>query len=81
MYSSTFSLASALDGVGGQPHAPAALPLGKTQYALYRRLAGTQGRSVRVRKTSLLLGFDLRTVQPAMGWTTELTRTTLRIRK
>ena len=28
-YSCTFSLTSALDGVGGQRHAPAALPLGK----------------------------------------------------
>ena len=61
MYSSTFSLALALDGVGGQPHAAAALPLGKTQYALCRRLTGTQGRSVRVRKTSPLPGFDHRT--------------------
>jgi hypothetical protein len=29
MNSSTLSLTSALDGVGGQRHAPAALPLGK----------------------------------------------------
>jgi len=29
MYSSTVSLTSALDGVGGQRHAPAALPPGK----------------------------------------------------
>ena len=29
MYSSTLSLTSALDGVGGQRHAPAALPPGK----------------------------------------------------
>jgi hypothetical protein len=29
-YSSTFSLTSALDRVGGQRHAPAALPPGKT---------------------------------------------------
>ena len=28
MYSSTLSLTSALDGVGGQRHAPPALPLG-----------------------------------------------------
>jgi hypothetical protein len=67
MYSSTLSLASALDGVGGQPHAPAALLLGSTQYALYRRLGGTEGRSVRVRKTSPLPGFDPRTVQPVAG--------------
>ena len=39
-YSSTLSLTSALDGEGGQPHAPATLPPGKTQYALYMRLGG-----------------------------------------
>ena len=38
--SSTLSLTSALDGVGGQRHAPAALPPGKTRYPLYRRLGG-----------------------------------------
>jgi hypothetical protein len=38
--------------VGGQHHAPAALPLGKTRYPLYRRLGGPQGRSGRVRKIS-----------------------------
>ena len=37
-------------GVGGQRHAPAALPPGKTRYRLYRRLGGPQGRSGRVRK-------------------------------
>jgi len=31
MYSSTISLTSALDGVGGQRHAPAALPPEKTR--------------------------------------------------
>ena len=39
-------------GVGGQRHAPAALPPGKTRYPLYRRLGGTQGRSGQVRKIS-----------------------------
>jgi len=54
MYSSTFSLTSALDGggVGGKRHAPADLPAGKTRYPLYRRLSGPQGRSGRVRKIS-----------------------------
>ena len=33
--------------VGGQRHALAALPAGKTRYPLYRRLGGTQGRSRR----------------------------------
>jgi hypothetical protein len=32
-------------GVGGQHHAPAALPPGKTRYPLYTRLGGLQSRS------------------------------------
>jgi hypothetical protein len=36
MYSSTLPLTSALDAVGGQRHAPAALPPVKTRYPLYR---------------------------------------------
>ena len=40
-YSSTLSLTSALDGVGGQLHATAAFPPPrKTRYTLYRRLGG-----------------------------------------
>ena len=50
--------------VGGQRHAPAGLPLGKTRYPLYRRLDGPQGPSGRVRKISPPPGFDPRTVQP-----------------
>ena len=50
--------------VGGQHHAPAALPPGKTRYPLYRRLGRPQGRSGRLRKISPLPGFDPRTVQP-----------------
>ena len=38
--------------VGGQRHAPSALPQGTTRYTLYRRLSGPQGRSGRVRKIS-----------------------------
>jgi len=64
MCSSTLSLTSALDGVGGQRHAPAALPPTKTQYPLYRRLGGPQGRSGQVRKISPPPGFDPRTIQP-----------------
>jgi hypothetical protein len=64
MYSSTLSLTSALEGVGVQRHAPAALPPGKTRYPLYRRLGGSQCRSERVRKISPPPGFDTRTVQP-----------------
>ena len=50
-------------GVGGQRHALATLPLGKTWYPLYRRLVGPQGRSGWVRKISPPPGFDPRTVQ------------------
>jgi len=50
--------------VGGQRHAPAALPPGKIRYPLYRRLSGPQGRSGRVRNISPPPRFDLRTVQP-----------------
>ena len=39
-------------GVGGQRHAPAALPPGKTRYPLYKSLVGPQDRSGRVRKIS-----------------------------
>ena len=51
-------------GVGGQHHAPAALPPGKTRYPLYRSLGRPQGRSGRVREISTSPGFDPRTVQP-----------------
>jgi hypothetical protein len=50
--------------VGGQCHAPAALPPEKTRYPLYRKLGGQQGRCGRVRKISPSPGFDPRTVQP-----------------
>jgi hypothetical protein len=50
--------------VGGQRHAPAALPPEKTRYPLCRSLGGPQGRSGRVRKISPSPGFDPRTVQP-----------------
>jgi len=38
----------ALDGVDGQRHTPAALPLAYIRYTLCRRLGGPQGRSGRV---------------------------------
>ena len=66
-YSSTLSLTLALDGVGGQHHAPAALPPIKTRYPMYRRLGGLQGRSGRMRKISPSLGFDPRTVQSVVS--------------
>jgi hypothetical protein len=50
-------------GVGGQRHAPAAVPLGKTQYPLYRRPGGPQSQSGQVRKISPPLGFDSQTAQ------------------
>jgi hypothetical protein len=56
MYSCTLSLTSALDGVGGQHHAAAALPPGKTRYQLLRRLGGPRARSGRVRKISPATG-------------------------
>jgi hypothetical protein len=56
MYNSTLYLTSALEGVGGgvggQRHAPAALPPGMTRYPLYRRLGRPQGRSERMLKIS-----------------------------
>jgi hypothetical protein len=58
------SLASELDGVGDQRHAPANLAPGETRYPLYRRLGGPQGRSGRVRKVSPPPGLDPRTFQP-----------------
>jgi hypothetical protein len=51
-YSSTLSLTSALDGVGGQRQASVTLPPGKIRYRLYRSLVGRNGRSERVRKIS-----------------------------
>jgi hypothetical protein len=50
--------------VGGERHAAATLPPGKTRYLLYRRLGGPQSRSGRVRKISPSPGFDPHTVQP-----------------
>jgi hypothetical protein len=55
-YSSTLSLTSAIDGVGGQRHAPADLPLERDPLPVYRRLGGPQCRAERVRKISPLTG-------------------------
>ena len=49
--------------VGGQRHATAALPPGKTQHPLYRRLGVAQGRTGQVRQMPPP-GIDPRTVQP-----------------
>jgi hypothetical protein len=51
-------------GVGGQRHAPAALPSGKNRYPLCRKVGGPQGRSGQVRKIFPPPGFDPRTLQP-----------------
>ena len=50
-------------GVGGESHAPAALPPGKTRYPLYRRLCGPLGRCGQVRRNSRPLAFDPRTAR------------------
>jgi len=50
--------------VGGQRHAPAALPTSKTRYPCYRRLGGPQDQSRRVRKFSPPPGFDPCNVHP-----------------
>ena len=65
MYS--FLNLSARWGVGGQRHAPAALPPGKTRYPLYGKMGGPQGRSGRVRIILLPPGIDPRTVQPVVS--------------
>jgi hypothetical protein len=49
--------------VGGQCHAPAALPPGKTRYPLYRRLGGLQSQSGQVQKILPSSGFDLWSIQ------------------
>jgi hypothetical protein len=54
-------------GVGGEHHAPATLPPGKTRYALYRRLGGPQDQSGGVRKTLLTPGFDSWSVQVSLS--------------
>jgi hypothetical protein len=51
-------------GVGGQRHAPAALPPGMTRYPLYWRLGRPQAGLDGSWKSRLPAGFDPRTVQP-----------------
>ena len=62
--------------MGGQGHAQAASPQGKTRYPLYRRVGGPQSRSGRLWKTSSPPGFDLRTVQPVASYFTDSLRST-----
>ena len=61
---SNLSFISALGGVGGKHHPPAALHPGKTRYPLCRRLGGPQGWPGRMRNISPPPGFDPRTIQP-----------------
>jgi hypothetical protein len=58
-------MTTAIEGGEGSVSRPGrSLPPGKTQYPLYRRLGGPQGRSGQVRKISPPPGFNPRTVQP-----------------
>ena len=50
-------------GVGGQRHAPTALPPEKIRYPLYSSLGGPQRQSGQVGKISSPPELDLRTVQ------------------
>ena len=70
-YSSTLSLASAIDGVGGQRRTPASLPQGKTRYPSYKRLGGPQDRSGRVGQISPPPVLDPRTAQPVASRCTD----------
>jgi hypothetical protein len=72
MYSSTLSLTIAVDGMGGQSHALASLPAGKTRYPLYRRLAGSQGPCGRLRKISPMPVLIPQTIQPIASRYTDL---------
>jgi hypothetical protein len=71
-YSCTLSLTSAIDGVGGHFHVPAALPPEKSRYPLHTRLGGPQGLSEVVRKIWPLAGFDSWTFQSIASRYTDL---------
>ena len=62
-YSPTLSLTSAVGGGGWSTPRPSRSTPGKTQYPLYRRLGGPQGRSGWVWKISPSTGFDPRPIQ------------------
>jgi len=65
-------LITAVDGMSGQSHAPAALPPGKeTQYPLYRRLCEPQFRLDGCVKSRHPPGFDPRTFQPVASRCTD----------
>jgi hypothetical protein len=73
MHSSTLSLTSVLDGVGGQRQVPSALLLERIGYPLYRRLGGFYCLSARVPKNLPPPEFDPRTVQPVASRNTDYT--------
>jgi hypothetical protein len=54
MYRYTLSLTSALVGVGGQRHASAALPPGKTRYPLYRKPQVRAGQVLKISQGPLI---------------------------
>jgi len=75
-YTSTLSWPRHEKGSASRPGR--SLPLGKTQYPLYRRLGGPQGQFGQVRKISPPPGFDPLTVQPVTSrYTDWATRPTL----
>jgi hypothetical protein len=59
--------------VGGQCHAQAILPGGKTWYPVYRRLGEPQSQYGQVRKILSPLGFDRWTIQPVASRYTDYT--------
>ena len=64
-FSSTLSLTSALDGVGGQHHAPAALPLeGPGTHCTVGCMGPRTGLYLYGKSNPPPQGFDPRTVQP-----------------
>jgi hypothetical protein len=71
MCSSTLSSTSALDGMGGQRHAPAALPLWKDPVPILQD-AGLAPETVWTGVENLTpVGFDPRTVQPVLSRCTD----------
>ena len=77
MYSSTPFLTSAVNRTSGERHAPAALPLGKNRYPLYRRLGGPRSRSGQKEKISPSPGFFLLFLFVCTVWITSTLQGTL----
>ena len=64
MYSCTLSLTSALDGVGGQRHAPATLPPEKNPVPVVEEAGWTPGPVWTGAENLTATVFDPRTIQP-----------------